>query len=256
MPKKSRHQRSADNQSVAWYKWEFLRRNPEYRKNYDSFIAEFGSWFSEHGYWYDQTTEPWSQGNFRFFASVIAPRAKAICEKWAISDPYSPDWEFTRKGVYFYKPHFEVFLPTECRKDEAGRLWDFSKWPLSQDELERQLSEYEAAERGPRPDHEFVTMLDLRLPLKALLYEATERIKDRKRRYDRKHPAMRTVPAVRRRLNLYDVYLKVWDLATSGEKFEYIGALLFPREPQRLQRAKDSFKRANELVNGGYKELR
>ena len=98
MPKKSQRQQTTDAQLITWYKWEFLRRNPEYRKDYDAFIAEFGSWFDEHGYWYDQTTEPWGTDNFRFFASVIAPRARVICENWAISDPYSPDWGFTREG--------------------------------------------------------------------------------------------------------------------------------------------------------------
>jgi hypothetical protein len=256
MPKKAKHQENREARLVSWYKWEFLRRNPEYRKDHDSFIGEFGKWFAKHGYWYDQTCDPWGHENLRYFAKTIAPKAKAICEKWAVSDPYSPDWEFTREGLYFYKPHFEVFLPTECGKEQAGKLWDLSGMPMSWDDLERQLREYESAKRYPRPDHQFVTSFDLRLPLKTLLDEAAQRVRDRKGRYDRKHPPMKIVHAVRRRLDLYGLYLEVWDLATRGEKFEYIGALLFPRESARLQRAKDSFKRAKDLVNGGYKELR
>lgn len=67
---------------IAWYKWEFLRRNGEYRKDYEEFVREFEPRFEKHGYWFDETTEPWGPENLRFFATVIAPKAKAICDRW------------------------------------------------------------------------------------------------------------------------------------------------------------------------------
>jgi hypothetical protein len=258
MPKKSHWKQVEEINLVNWYKWEFLRRNPEYRKDYEEFMGRFGNWFEEHGYWYDQTTtDPWGSDNFRFFASVIAPIAKAICERWEITDPYPPDWEFTKRGVYYYKPDFEVFLPTDCPKESAGKFWDFSDLSLSIDELEKKLAEYTASQHGRPPDFQLQMTVDLRRPLKVLLYEATELLKDRKRRYDRKYPLTKITQTVRRRLDLYDTYLKVWDFRTQDSlKLEAIGAQLFPDEPRRAQRALDSFKRAQELIDGGYKELR
>jgi hypothetical protein len=256
MPKKSRHQQVTELQLIAWYKWEFLRRNPKYRKDYEEFITEFGSWFDEHGYWYDQTTEPWGHDNLRFFASVIAPKARAICEHWEITDPYPPDWQFTREGLYFYKPHFEVLLPTDCLKGSAGKAWDFSGLLLPIEELEKRLPEDTERAHQPRPEYQLPIILDLRRPLKSLVYEATKRIKDRKKRYDRKHPSPKLTQSVRRRLKHYPTYLKIWDLKErDGLKFEAIGALLFPDSPRRAQRALETFERANKLVNGAYKEL-
>jgi hypothetical protein len=98
---------------------------------------------------------------------------------------------------------------------------------------------------------------DLRQPLGRLFHEAKERIKTRKAVYNRMHPpAPQTAPTVRRRLDVYDVYLEVWDLRAENKTFSSIGKLVFPYDVTATQRAMDSFKRAKELIEGGYKELR
>ena len=78
---------------IAWYKWEFLRRNPEYRKDYGQFMEDFGSWFREHGYWYNQKVR-WKPAELRFFLGAIAPQAKIICERWQIREPLPPLCKF------------------------------------------------------------------------------------------------------------------------------------------------------------------
>ena len=78
MPKKSRRKQIAESQRIALYKWEFLRRNVEYRKDYKEFLREFKPWLARHGYWFDETTEPWGAENLRFFATVIAPKARQL----------------------------------------------------------------------------------------------------------------------------------------------------------------------------------
>ncbi len=257
MSKKPLSQRAKEDQLVAWYKWEFLRRNVEYKKDYEDFIRQFGDWFEKHGYWYDRTIEPWGSANLRFFETVIAPKAKIICEKWEIQDPFSPDWQFTKSGAYFYKPHYEVLLPTDCDKKSAGAQWDFSDLLLSDDDFAKTLPRSTERSLGTRPGWLFSLRFDLRLPLSSLLRQAREQITSRKKRYIQVHPdPARTAPANRRRLDLYAVYLKVWDLRATGEKFEAIGASMFPGQLGAGQRANDSFKRAQELIDCGYKELR
>jgi hypothetical protein len=261
MPKKSPQQRVDETLLIAWYKWEFLRRNVEYRKDYVEFLREFGGWFEKHGYWYDQTVEPWGKENLRFFASVIAPKARIICERWQIRDPLSPTRNFKKPGSKCYKHHREFLLPTECSKEEAGQEWDLSDFlsgcHLSDEEFRKRLPASTAKAYGPEPDYHLELAIDLRLPLEPLLRQAEDRIRSRKRAFDRRHPKPpETAPTVRRRLNLYDKYLQVWDLRTQGEKFEVIGALVFPDNPRRAQRAMESFRTAKELVGGGYKELR
>jgi hypothetical protein len=87
MPKKPQSLMARETKMIAWYKWEFLRRNAEYLKDHEAFIREFGSWFEKHGYWYDRTIEAWGQ-NLRFFEAVIAPKAKAICRKMGNSGSF------------------------------------------------------------------------------------------------------------------------------------------------------------------------
>ena len=254
MVKKTLSQRADEARQIAWYKWEFLRRNPGYRRDYETFIQEFGSWFGEHGYWYDQTIEPWSTDDFHYFMTVIAPRAKIICQRWEIRDPISPDWKFTQSGLFYYKPGHELMLPTDCRREDVERMWDFSERLMSADELVKTLPE-STATRGP--DYHLHLQFDLRSPLPHLLRQAKNWIGPSKRAYDRRHPQpTKLAPAVRRRLDRYDSYLKAWDLKKSGKTFVAIGKLLFPGELTSPQRAMDSFKRAKELINGGYKELR
>jgi hypothetical protein len=63
---------------IAWYKWEFLRRNPEYRKDYANFIQEFGAWFLEHGAWYDRCGD----GSMPCFSRLLATVPQAtMCPK-------------------------------------------------------------------------------------------------------------------------------------------------------------------------------
>jgi hypothetical protein len=255
MPKKPPRQEAKESQLVAWYKWEFLRRNVEYRKDYEEFVRECGEWFEEHGYWYDQATEPWGQENLRYFETVIAPKAKLLCERWEIRDPFSPDWEFTPSGEYEYRPGWRASLPTDCSKEEAGGVWDFSELSFSSRELRKRLREYKP---GPAPDYRLTLKFDLRSPLVDLLRRAKDELKSGKANYDRRHtgPA-KSAPSVRRRLNRYKVYLEVWDRRSHRrEKFLSIAADLFGSGPKDEQRAKDSFSRAQALINGGYKELR
>jgi hypothetical protein len=253
MPKKSIRQREEEGRLVAWYKWEFLRRNVAYRKDYEEFIREFGGWFRKHGYWYDQTTKPWGANNLRFFAAEIAPKVRVICTKWGIREPFPPEWEFTESGMYSYSPHWSVCLPTDCDGEAAGSMWDLSFMLQSFDEFAATLPDFGEAPQ----DCYFSPTFDLRLPLASLLREARNQITSHKAKYDRKHakPA-RIAPAVRRRLDRYKVYLEVWDRKRRGEKYLSIGVDLFGDEPRVEQRAIDSFKRAQELIDGGYKELR
>jgi hypothetical protein len=252
MPKKSHRLQTKETQLIAWYKWEFLRRNPEYRKDYEAFLGEFGSWFREHGYWYDQKIQ-WNPDELRFFTKAIAPKAKIICERWQIREPLPPLCKFKKSGSRFYNRYSEILLPTECSEEEAGHGWEVLDLTLS--ELIQQAPESTAV-YGPKPDYILDLRVDLRQPLDFLLRNSEGRIRSGKWKYNRARPPTKTVVEFRRRLNHYKTYLTVWDLKTAGEKFEVIAVLVFPGRESGLQNAKDSYRRAKELIHGGYKELR
>ena|SRR5579872_418898 len=83
MPEKSREQQCEDARRVAWYKWEFLRRNYEYGRDHQGLMREFGSWFRKYGTWYDDTVPAWGVGRWQFFARTIAPKNKSHLRKVA-----------------------------------------------------------------------------------------------------------------------------------------------------------------------------
>lgn len=256
MPKKSPRQEANESQLIAWYKWEFLRRNAEYGKDYKEFMREFGGWFRKHGYWYDQT-KIFNREALQFFMEVIAPKAKTICERWQVIDPFSPKWDFEKSGSRRFKQYFVLSVPTDCSKEEAGRVWDLSGFLLPEKEFHETLLKSTRLKRGPQPDHELTVAFDLKHPLDRLLRRATDLIKTRKAVYDRMHPiVLEAAPTVRRRLDLYDVYLGVWDSREDHQTFAAIGERVFPGQVTATQRAIYSFQRANELIEGGYKELR
>lgn len=249
MPKKPTNQDIAETALVAWYKWEFLRRNAEYKNEYYSFISKFGSWFSKHGFWYE--TRSWGRRGLKFFAKNIAPAGKAICECWQIRDPISPEWVFSKAGVCLSSA-FDIQLPTDCAN--PGTLWELDCFLMSDAEFEESLP-LSTFFRPPR--YELKMKFDLREPFSVLMLRAKDRISSEKKSYDRAFPPSRKLPPkVRRRLDSYDHCLKVWDLKALGNTFIEIGELLFPGQQATAQRAADIFKRAKTLINGGYKELR
>jgi len=95
--------------------------------------------------------------------------------------------------------------------------------------------------------------MDLRRPLALLLREANYWIRKRKQAHDALHP--KTGRTVRRRLDRYSDYLRVWDLRAQKRTFAEIGKIVFPGEGAASQRAFDNFRRAKALVEGGYKKL-
>src|ERR1035437_3835401 len=84
---------------IPWFKWEFLRRNEDYQKDFAAFEARFESWFQENGYWWSRKGPPYSRRAWFFFCTQIAPLAKEICKSWGVSGPFDPSWVFDETGI-------------------------------------------------------------------------------------------------------------------------------------------------------------
>jgi Family of unknown function (DUF6499) len=81
---------------AALYRWEFLRRNPQYRADYNEFMRRFGAWLKGKGRRWPPSKfdlrEYWTKSQQRYFRTKIEPVLTQLCLKWQISDLFSPDF--------------------------------------------------------------------------------------------------------------------------------------------------------------------
>jgi hypothetical protein len=262
-----------ETQQLHWFQWEFLRRNPEYRRDFESLVARFGAWFRKNGFWYERDRAR-SDEDVLFAYNVIFPVIGDICRKWQIAEPFSPDWQFDSRGLYEYAPGRRVSLPTGYRVESCTLLWDYGPVEAVPDRSDRDAFVERFRSLRPRvvakkpvrksEDPKFLTLtLDVSLPQDVLIEQTLAAI----RFHRRKHPEFQTVDPTRRRrrrLDLYDVYLRVWDMRQSGSRFPRIASEIYPQEyaaypkPRNpiVQRVMDHHRSASELIGGGYKDLK
>src|ERR1700739_2915410 len=69
--------------NVWWYRWEFLRRNPEFRADYKELIDSFGPWLKckgpRIGPYTDQ--ENWTKSDKEYFHAKIEPVVIELFQK-------------------------------------------------------------------------------------------------------------------------------------------------------------------------------
>src|SRR5450631_2839669 len=110
---------------VNWYKWEFLRRNCEYQRDYRELTERFGQWFWRRGYWYDydRRLANWTPADEKYFYAKIAPAIGEICQKYQIGNLFPPKWRFDKKRGTRKIGSREVGPPTGIA---AELNWDFN----------------------------------------------------------------------------------------------------------------------------------
>ena len=113
-------------------------------------------------------------------------------------------------------------------------------------------------------NHYVSLRFDVTRPLRELVEDARRQLKHGKKNYERVS-GKRTEK--RRRLDQYRLYLQVWDLRQQVVTFDQIAQRVFPVEYEGqlqnktraylpvVQKVKDAFSRARQLIEGGYKEL-
>src|SRR5229473_3389543 len=97
-PLRSRPQRlfigasNSPKMEAALYRWEFLRRNREYRADYNGFIGSFGDWLKCKGDWGDSETRAnWTRSDQKYFHTEIEPVLTELCQKWGVRDLFPPE---------------------------------------------------------------------------------------------------------------------------------------------------------------------
>ncbi len=237
---------------VAWYKWEFLRRNPEYRADYEKFTKKFGSWFSRRGYWYDSDRREakWTKSDEDYFYAKIAPAIAQLCHKWQISNLFPPDWRFSRKRETRTVGTRELAPPTGIAPELN---WDFG---YMMQLLEMGFTG--TADSACRYRNLVRVEFDLNRPMKDLVWYAKYVLTRALANYRAELQELRlTPPSGRRRLEDYATHLRVWDLKQKGKSVTEIATSEFSveRRDTALQKVRDHLKAAQRLISGGYSEI-
>jgi hypothetical protein len=281
MGRKGRERQFQEVQQLRYYQWEFLRRNPDYHRDYESFLGKFGTWFSTRGFWYERE-KSYSDRDYIFYYTSICPALKDICAKWHICQPLPPDWEFDRtRGEHYYAPHKFVCLPTGYTAEAAAALWNegdieitglrndrseafsrpFTIKPKKQIDARKKTSPVRISILDPR---HLTLRLDVSRSQDELVGDVLRAVRFHRDRNRQFFVTLEKKQKSRRRVDQYDVDLKVWDMRKLGLSFPEIAKQVYPKEygsyPRRrnplIQRVTDHYHRAEMLIVGGYKDLR
>jgi hypothetical protein len=90
---RGRSKESLEHLLARHYRWEFLRRNNNYRSDFDQFNREFGSWFSVKGSWYDRTVVYRGEDK-QFYGNKIRRVLGRLEATWDVSQVLPYDWTF------------------------------------------------------------------------------------------------------------------------------------------------------------------
>jgi hypothetical protein len=247
---------------LAWVRWEFIRRNTEYVRDWGAFDCKFGPWFERNGYWWDNKSPIYDEHAWFFFRSKVAPAAKTICERWKITDPFPPSWKF-ESGCMRKEGRATVVIPTLEGAHHAWNLKaiDPTLFPDPDDRFEEELKDidWEIADKEPSiSDPRYLRMeIDVTESMKQILNHVERQVEFGKRIYEKKIGPIpkKSHPTRIKGAEDYSGYLRVWDLRQQGMAFKEIAALEFPQEMNwgtrhnpTVDRVRFQYKRACELM--------
>lgn len=268
MGKSYRWERFGEDPRLRHYKWEFLRRNEEYQKDYAAFEERFSEWLQRNGGWVPRVSKDEDPEAWAFFRSQVVRPVGQILQRWGISDPVNPAQSFeyphgsgsesmlllhfSKSSDFTTKDDIDTkFLEPELSEEEKERITDSLLFP------------WDHAPQNPQELRFIKVRIDIAKTLDSI-FERLERDIERARlRY---RVQVGPLPDFRKRqrirLDQYDSYLKVWDLRMQDLTFEEIAFLLFPREMENpahrcavTKRVRSQFQRARALIYGGYRQI-
>jgi Uncharacterized conserved protein (DUF2285) len=244
---------------VARYKWEFLRRNEEYQRDYAALADQFGEWIQRYGGWNppgyvkDQSPQAWS-----YFREQVEPAVWKVAQRWGIRDPVNP--ALSRYPPQFLSRDFPISVLKARRPEEENEDNPESPEPLVRDYFSHMLGDAPHSAKGLS----FIKVqIDITQPLETIIAQLEITIEIARSRY-RVHidPLADFRKEARIRLDQYESCLNVWDLRKQDLTFEQIAFRLFQREMEEpafrnaiTKRVRSQFQRAKELIEGGYRQI-
>ena len=202
-----------------------------------------------------------------FFCSKVAPAAKTICERWKLTNPFSPSWKF-ESNCMRKEGRATVVIPTlDCDGGHYG--WDLKAidpalFPDPTAGIEEALKDIDCETTDKEPSinnpRYLRVEIDVAKSMKQILNHVEKEVEFAKRIYERKidpiREAKKGYPTRIKGAEDYSGYLRVWDLRKQGKTFKEIAAVEFPTEMSWdsplnpvVDRVRAQYKRACELMD-------
>jgi hypothetical protein len=241
---------------AARYRWEFLRRNPEYCADYNEFMRCFGAWLKRKGRRWppsEMDLANWTKSEQRYFRTKVEPVLTRLRRKWQLSDVFPPEF-----GLEQWRQIDEsdgtgegaLFPPTRISSSIEGDV-------PSTDELKR-MGFLGTGNVTRQYENLLLIQVDLNSPLKDLLDHTRHILRWAQGNYRRAMEANGfRLPKSRRRFDDYVLHLRIWDLKNEGKRNAEIARLVFPNlsVQSALYKVRDHLKAANKLISGHYREI-
>jgi hypothetical protein len=243
---------------AARYRWEFLRRNPQYCADYNEFMHSFGAWLKRKGRRWppsEMDRADWPKSEQRYFRTRVEPVLTQLCRKWQISDLFPPEfgleeWRQRQADEGDGKGEGADFPPMRISSSIEGDV-------PSPGELKR-MGFLGTGNVMRQYENLLLIQVDLNSPLKDLLDHMRRILRWAQGNYRRVMEANGfRLPKSRRRFEDYVLHLRIWDLKKEGKLNTEIARLVFPNlsVQSALCKVRDHLKAANKLISGHYREI-
>lgn len=257
----------ADDLSLSGWAWEFLRRNPEYQKDYEHFasLPDYHANGAKTAKWHCTSAMWWDDPELRYCKQPLLPDEDTIAEYFYRTKDNTP-FRYSLEDYFLEKWGIDTEMYDPSCDDGYMCLWREPELPkellIYNPETYPELSELHSV----KPDSMFEVTLrfDLRYSIEKQIKEA-EKILLHSKEGLKEHalfPDLKNKIVIDRKsiqIKKLPMYLRVYDGMQSGETFPEIGMVIFRSTKQSASadktRAFNAFNNAKKLINGGYREL-
>ncbi|WP_394807504.1 transcriptional regulator domain-containing protein [Nitrosomonas sp.] len=255
-----------EDASPGTWAWEFLRRNPDYQKDYEHFasLPDYRPNGAKTAKWYCTKTWWWEDPELRYCKQPITEDDDTIGHyfnrtgdstpfDYSLEDHLIEKWGFTTTEIY--DPSYDG--------GDTG-LWYAPELPKELPIYDPEIHPEQSQSYPVKPDSIFEITLrfDLRYSVKEQLEKAKkilmsykEGLKENSLFPDLKNEIVRTSKSIQ--IEKLPKYLRAYDARQDGATELEIGKEFYPgtTEDSAKQKAHNACKKAKELVYGGYREL-
>jgi len=220
---------SSSLSEIEFYAWQFLRRNPEYQRDYEKELAKY--------YERERNTPPDERG-FGLFWGLL-PEDPNIAAKWGLQALINPNEN--SPFILFDRKYGRLILGKNYRT------------------LIGYPEEYESVSESMVPDNKVAIVFEMRLAITPQIKFAKKKLIEFQKEI-KKTTSIKIKRFIKPRVSLWRDFLRVYDAYTEGIKRKEIASIIFPKDKNiypnynASKKVASYKKKADKLINGGYKK--